>query len=325
MKTFRPIRQLAMAGLLCSASIGSEPQKTASIVDYYKSTGRDPSFAQREADFQKLYPNEKFNGSASQNEKQLRAIRFIDVLESQAAEPRSTKHPPLQMLTESQLKRTSQQLATSPKLASANGNSSIEAGLLARPASGVSRVKDSLKIMKEATDALPNALSGDPIRSFSEPINDVREKARLFNRELVDSKKKSLNDWLAASPTAGTLSPEAAQESERWLAEKAEHVHQMGTACRASCEAVKKLQVWDKLDRRRKFSTLSLLDDEAKRETVTELEKCSKLAAEVEPNIREAAEAQRTINRNFWRVAPEPSDTSEQKEDVSRKERSWWK
>lgn len=54
-----------------------------SVSDYYRATGRDPSFQQRVDDFNKLRPSERYTGSAEQNTFLNKSLRFGDQLAAQ--------------------------------------------------------------------------------------------------------------------------------------------------------------------------------------------------------------------------------------------------
>lgn len=297
-----------------------------SIVDYLKSMDRDSTFAGRSAEFKKLHPNVEYKGTPEQNRELLSVMRIQSVLQTSSAGPAYTPHSSERETEELLQKEVAEQIAVSPKLAS-NTNSIGEIGSLLGKQASKNRLSATWKILKGTAKTLPKAASDDPIRSFSEPINQVRQKAQEFNRELIEWKHRNSNDWIAAPPTSGILTKAASDEAANWLSNHADRTREVGALCEAAKTSVKAVQAWDSLDRKRDLTTISALDSEAKAETVRELTKCQELASQIEPQIRQAADAQRDFGRGFLKPLEESYSSGSLRKDPAldpNKFGSWW-
>jgi hypothetical protein len=306
-----------------------QAQDPNSITDYLKSTGRDSSFASRSDEYQKLHPEVRYRGTAAQNRELLGVLRLGEIIQSESAQPTFTLHVSPRAIEELMQNEVAEQIAASPKLASNTNSFSWIESLLGKEINGITRLRGTTKVLEKSEKALRNSMDGDPIRSFSEPINQARQKARDYNRTLREWKNRDTTDWLGAPPTSGEFTKSANEQAASWLANHAEWVHEVGTVCSAANAAVNGVRAWDSLDGKRVLSSVSALDTEAKNETMRELTKCQELAKEVEPQIRRALETQRSFNRDFFGPIEKspPTDSSSRKisDRDSAKVENWWR
>jgi hypothetical protein len=121
-----------------------------------------------------------------------------------------------------------------------------------------------------------SALEGDPIVSDNELINKVRHGIRELNREIGPESRRNINDWRALSG-ANVFSINQTAAALRKLQSVRTRFQKIEGKCEVLRTVVLAMNVADHMDVKnlgKNITSLKILDIEARKETLEELDRC---------------------------------------------------